>query len=350
MLEPGMRVVADRIGRQRHRAVVVDLHPFRTERAQVQPDRGRARPAVEGEADRAPARLGALELVGNGEDGGLGLAARVGEDRAGDRHELERGRIGHRLAAEPHLPFALDRRPGQELFDQLAAPLLGVLGRRRRAGGGGGWGRSGRGVDHQPYSAEAGSRLAPRLRLPSLQRANRHEAPRRQRHHRPCRQRLPDRRHAAPGERPGAVALERELRLRSLGADDRVRRRLRQPLPADDGAAGRHAAPGRGDGGDRERARRRASGALHAGGAPARPRPAVPAAEPLLPVGHAGARAPARSSAAPRRATPRSRRSAPGSRPISSTATARATSRPTPPETLAAAPASAATSPTSASL
>ena len=51
------------------------------------------------------------------------------------------------------------------------------------------------------------------------------QAPRRLRHHRSRRRRLPDRRHAAAGERPGAVAVERDLRLRPVGADDRVRRR-----------------------------------------------------------------------------------------------------------------------------
>ena len=144
------------------------------------------------------ARLGALEQVGDGEDRGLGLAAGIGEDRAGDRHELERGVVGHRLAAEPHLAFALDRRSSQELLDQLAAPLLGVLGRRRRGGGGGGCGRSGRGVGHRPILPKR-ARVLLRRFASSLNRTNRHEAPRRQRHHRPCRQRLPDRRHAAPG-------------------------------------------------------------------------------------------------------------------------------------------------------
>ena len=135
VLEPGVRVVAHRVGRQRHRAVVVDLHPLRAERAEVQPHRGRARPAVEGEADRAPARLGALERIRRREHRRFGLAAGIGEHRAGDRDELERHRIRHRLAAEPDLALAPDGGPGEELFDQLSPPLLGVLGGWRRGAG-----------------------------------------------------------------------------------------------------------------------------------------------------------------------------------------------------------------------
>ena len=83
------------------------------------------------------------------------------------------------------------------------------------------------------------------------------------------------------------MAVERDLRIQSLGADDRACRQLRQPLPAPGRSSGRHALARRGNGRNRARACGRAGGAVHAGPGLARPRAAVPLAEPLLPVRHA---------------------------------------------------------------
>jgi len=113
------------------------------------------------------------------------------------------------------------------------------------------------------------------------------QAPRRQRHHRARRGRLPDRRDAAAGERPGTVVVERDLCLRSVGADDRVRRRLRQPVPAHGRAARRDAPARRGDGRNRARPGREPRCAFHARPEFARQRASVPPAQPLLPVRHA---------------------------------------------------------------
>ena len=53
VLEPAVRVVGDGVRRHRHAAVVGRDDALRAERAEVQPDRRRARAAVEGEAHRA---------------------------------------------------------------------------------------------------------------------------------------------------------------------------------------------------------------------------------------------------------------------------------------------------------
>ena len=74
----------------RHR-VGVDGEPPRTGGAELQPGRGRARPAVEQEGHRPGARVGAIELVGGVGDIGLRLALVVEQaDRTGGGGEVER--------------------------------------------------------------------------------------------------------------------------------------------------------------------------------------------------------------------------------------------------------------------
>jgi hypothetical protein len=72
MGEPGVRVVHHRMRRRGGARIVGHDHALGAERAQVQPDRGRARSAVEGKTHRAPRRLGALQQVVGGHHRRLG--------------------------------------------------------------------------------------------------------------------------------------------------------------------------------------------------------------------------------------------------------------------------------------
>jgi hypothetical protein len=130
VLEPAERVVLHLVGRRQHGAVVADAQALRAHRAQLQPDRGRARAAVEREAHRA--RLGvaglALELVGRREHRGLGLAALVGLGRVDDRDEGALDLVVQLLAAQLDRAGAALRRGGQQLLDRIALRLLGLVG------------------------------------------------------------------------------------------------------------------------------------------------------------------------------------------------------------------------------
>ena len=90
-VEPGLGVghqIRRRGGRHR---VGVDGEPPRSGRAELQPGRGRARPAIEQEGHRPGARVGAVELVGGVGDIGLRLALVVEQrNRAGGGGEVER--------------------------------------------------------------------------------------------------------------------------------------------------------------------------------------------------------------------------------------------------------------------
>ena len=61
VFEPAVRVVGHGIGRGGHAAVVRHHHALRAEGAQVQPDRRRARPAVEGKAHRPAGGVRAIQ-------------------------------------------------------------------------------------------------------------------------------------------------------------------------------------------------------------------------------------------------------------------------------------------------
>ena len=84
-----MLVVHELVGRRRHPAVVEHLHALGPERPEVQPDRGRARPAVEREHERP--LLGAARpvgRVGHEEDVGLDLALLVLEGHEAGGHAV----------------------------------------------------------------------------------------------------------------------------------------------------------------------------------------------------------------------------------------------------------------------
>src|ERR1700674_4707764 len=109
MLEPGLWIVGNRIWRRRHRAVFIDDHALGAQRAEIQEDGGGARPAIEGEADRAGPRVRALLQTGDRENGGLRIAALVVEATGSDRDERGDGTVGHRAAPELDAPFACAR-------------------------------------------------------------------------------------------------------------------------------------------------------------------------------------------------------------------------------------------------
>ena len=104
--QPGVLVLDELEGRRRHRAVVEHPYPARSQPAQVQPDGGRPRPAVEREHQRPGAvRLAAPEGVGGEEDSRVGFALLVLE-----RHEPDRRGVVERLPADGHLMPRHDRR------------------------------------------------------------------------------------------------------------------------------------------------------------------------------------------------------------------------------------------------
>ena len=107
-------LVVDQPPRRRRRvALVVQLHAPRSQQAQVQPHRARARAAVERKRDGARFRLGAVEGVGHEEDArprlvGLGLAlllALLLEDEGAAGHGVGDvpARESHAVAGDDHL-------------------------------------------------------------------------------------------------------------------------------------------------------------------------------------------------------------------------------------------------------
>ena len=136
LVEPGVRVVHQLVGRRGHRAVGAHLDALGAECAQVEPHRGRARAAVEREhhGTRGGARH-PIERVGHEEDFGLGLALLVLERQlaGGDR-------VGERLAGDGDLVVRDHRRLGRV--------RLGP-GRGRRLGGRGGLGGQRRGRERE---------------------------------------------------------------------------------------------------------------------------------------------------------------------------------------------------------
>ena len=84
--------------------LVGDRHPLRPERAQVQPDRGRARAAVEAEHERASGSRDVVQGVGDEEDPRLGFPLGVL-----DRHQPGRGRVLELFAVDLDLMVGDDR-------------------------------------------------------------------------------------------------------------------------------------------------------------------------------------------------------------------------------------------------
>jgi hypothetical protein len=104
-VEPRVGVVDQCVRRRRRPALGFEVHAPRPDRAQVQPDRRRTRPAVEREQDRSLADIGdAVARVGDEENvrlalAGLGLERKasgahgVVDLRALDRHRMVRDRV-----------------------------------------------------------------------------------------------------------------------------------------------------------------------------------------------------------------------------------------------------------------
>ena len=145
VLEPGLGIVRHRVGRRRHRPVLADDDTLRPQRAQMQPDRRRARAAVEDEAHRPRSRVGVGEEIGGREDRRFGIAALV-VDAAG-RHRDERGdrAVVERLAIERDARFALVRRCREQLVDLVAQAFFRVVVGGRR----GWWFRVGHGSEEK---------------------------------------------------------------------------------------------------------------------------------------------------------------------------------------------------------
>ena len=105
-IEPGLVVVYQLVGRGGHTAVRTHLHPSRTERAEVQPDRRRSRPAVEREHQRPLRHVSSVvKRVRHEEEPRLDVAG-CGLDWQVSR----RGGVFQRAAVDAHLVMRHDRR------------------------------------------------------------------------------------------------------------------------------------------------------------------------------------------------------------------------------------------------
>jgi hypothetical protein len=125
--EPGVRVVDDRVRRGRHAGVVGHDDALRAEGAEVQPDRGRAGAAIEGEADRPGAGVGTLQHIVRRHHRGLRLAECALEAFGRDRHEGDLRRVRGRLAEDRDRAGAVAGGLADELVDPLAHLLVDEL-------------------------------------------------------------------------------------------------------------------------------------------------------------------------------------------------------------------------------
>src|SRR5438094_5172304 len=124
VLEPRFLVVDHRIRRRRHRAVFANGDTLRAERAEMQPDRRRARSAVKDKAHRARRRVRVREKIGRSEKGRFGLAALFVQAAGRHRHECRDRRVFHRAAIQHNARFALERVLGEQLVDLFSESLL----------------------------------------------------------------------------------------------------------------------------------------------------------------------------------------------------------------------------------
>jgi hypothetical protein len=97
----------------------------------MQPDRGRAGPAVKDEAHRARFRVRVGKKIGRGEHGRFRLAALLVQAAGRYRHKRRDRAVFHRAAIQHDARFALARILGEQLVDLFAQSLLCLFSRRR---------------------------------------------------------------------------------------------------------------------------------------------------------------------------------------------------------------------------